>query len=91
MQKYYGLDNRKMLLKIDNEQKRYKNLKSYEKWCMKAWSIWQLAEYQEQQIAESIKPARSITGEKIIDVFCMYHVYVHFTVLVFARDVDTFG
>lgn len=78
MKKYYGLDNKRMLLKIDSQQKRYKNLESFEKWCMKVWSIWQLAEYQEKQIAESIKPARNIIGKKIMNAFtseCIIYIF----------------
>ncbi|CAH0605555.1 unnamed protein product [Chrysodeixis includens] len=57
MKKYCGVDITKMLLKIDNQQKRYKTLESFEKSCIKVWSLGQIIEYQEKRLAASIQPA----------------------------------
>ncbi|KAJ8727413.1 hypothetical protein PYW07_001532 [Mythimna separata] len=58
--KYCGIDFTKVLLKVGNQQKRFKNLDTSEGLCLKAWALWMVAENQEKALRSSLQPARSV-------------------------------
>ncbi|PZC85504.1 hypothetical protein B5X24_HaOG216612 [Helicoverpa armigera] len=60
MKKYCGIDFSNTLFKVNSQQKRFKTFDSFEIICLKACSVWMVAERQENTLQESLQPARNI-------------------------------